>query len=870
MNNDIDFQPRCASASTPGTIPADVKADMAEVPDAQLTAKTKDSPSKNRANSKTDSNANNKITKRRAARACASCRARKVRCDVVEQIPCANCRWDNVDCIVQESRRRRSCSHENGISKFQEQDQWLTRRPRLSCRKNVFSANASVGSIPGAEALHLRGGSAGSGNGPINIASAGIRRPSTASAGSFQGIENAAGSFGSLDCHVPHLLYQRSGYAPEATASQIPWNPVPPLFRGSDFLKDPGEPDLLPHLPKFVNPLPAKIGPDEVSYLHCKGALSLPELRLQRQLLQAYIEFVHPYMPLLELHDFLNRVNSRDGRNGRVSLLLYQAVMFAASAFVGIKALNEAGYTNRRAARKVFFQKARLLYDFDYESDRLVLVQALLLMTYWYEAPEDQKDTWHWMGVAISLAHTVALHRDPATVSASKHKLRKRIWWSCFMRDRLIALGMRRPTRIKDEDFDVPMLEPSDFEMEVLADDNHIVPSECTLMRDTKMQQELAEMCVQKAKLCVLISHMLKAQYSVLIRDRSRPDATTKTTMMLLPRKDLDDGQIKSVQTVDAELFAWLTSLPESCQYRSLTPTDVEGGRSPVAVQRNLLHMVYQTTISALHRPQFLPSSPMQAPAVSRAVQEISRSKVRNAATQITRMAAEMYRFGLESYLPTTGVTVVLPAMIMHLLHMKDPVRKTREEAQKGFSQCMQVMIKLREIYAAADFAAGFLESALKKAAIEMNMAAAASVTTTQPAGIDGALFARPDTPPPDPGNAFSNFSQSCAAPIGPTLTGAFPVPDACTLEQSPPHSDQELTPSASGSSEVVPADVEMTDAGGIDWSRVAMPNLDYDQWLQFPAEGVNNTDNYNMCLFDDNGGSFDNIFDPLNESTLC
>ena len=26
------------------------------------------------------------------------------------------------------------------------------------------------------------------------------------------------------------------------------------------------------------------------------------------------------------------------------------------------------------------------------------------------------------------------------------------------MRDRLIALGMRRPTRIKDEDFDVPML----------------------------------------------------------------------------------------------------------------------------------------------------------------------------------------------------------------------------------------------------------------------------------------------------------------------------------------------------------------------------------------------------------------------------
>lgn len=38
-----------------------------------------------------------KITKRRAARACVSCRARKVRCDVVEGAPCGNCRWDNVE-----------------------------------------------------------------------------------------------------------------------------------------------------------------------------------------------------------------------------------------------------------------------------------------------------------------------------------------------------------------------------------------------------------------------------------------------------------------------------------------------------------------------------------------------------------------------------------------------------------------------------------------------------------------------------------------------------------------------------------------------------------------------------------------------------
>lgn len=111
MNDDIELQFTSASACTPGSLPADVKADVADVPDAQVTANMKDSPSKSQGESKTDANANNKITKRRAARACASCRTRKVRCDVVEQFPCANCRWDNVTCIVHESRRRRCVTY---------------------------------------------------------------------------------------------------------------------------------------------------------------------------------------------------------------------------------------------------------------------------------------------------------------------------------------------------------------------------------------------------------------------------------------------------------------------------------------------------------------------------------------------------------------------------------------------------------------------------------------------------------------------------------------------------------------------------------------------------------------------------------------
>jgi Fungal Zn(2)-Cys(6) binuclear cluster domain len=58
--------------------------------------------------------------KRRAAKACQTCRSRKVRCDVVESgPPCNNCRLDQVPCIVSDSRRKRK-PRSNGVDEESE------------------------------------------------------------------------------------------------------------------------------------------------------------------------------------------------------------------------------------------------------------------------------------------------------------------------------------------------------------------------------------------------------------------------------------------------------------------------------------------------------------------------------------------------------------------------------------------------------------------------------------------------------------------------------------------------------------------------------------------------------------------------------
>ena len=109
----------------------------------------------------------------------------------------------------------------------------------------------------------------------------------------------------------------------------------------------------------------------DIDYLYAKGALSLPDTSVRNALLKAYIEYVHPYMPLIEVHELLGMIDDMTGKSGKVSLLLFQAIMFAGTAFVDMEVLRKAGYTKRKAARKAFFQRARVSYfhpDISYKS----------------------------------------------------------------------------------------------------------------------------------------------------------------------------------------------------------------------------------------------------------------------------------------------------------------------------------------------------------------------------------------------------------------------------------------------------------------------------------------------------------------------
>ena len=112
----------------------------------------------------------------------------------------------------------------------------------------------------------------------------------------------------------------------------------------------------------FLKPPPPSMSSEDIEYLVAKGAFSIPAADFRREILQSYIDFVHPFIPILDLWDIVAMAGQ--GESGEVSVLLLQAVLLAGSLYVGMTHLKNAGYLTRRSARKDFHDRARVRMNF--------------------------------------------------------------------------------------------------------------------------------------------------------------------------------------------------------------------------------------------------------------------------------------------------------------------------------------------------------------------------------------------------------------------------------------------------------------------------------------------------------------------------
>lgn len=128
-------------------------------------------------------------------------------------------------------------------------------------------------------------------------------------------------------------------------------------------------------------------------------------------------------------------------------------------------------------------------------------------MSYWQEKHDESTNHWYWSELGCSTARTIELFKDLVATSLSDRSkaLRRRIGWSCVLRDRVLNLGVRMPPKVENLELGLPTLSEADFDIGRFGSDAENLLSDCHLLRDVSLQFRLAKMCIEKTKLCLAL-----------------------------------------------------------------------------------------------------------------------------------------------------------------------------------------------------------------------------------------------------------------------------------------------------------------------------------------------------------------------------
>lgn len=166
------------------------------------------------------------------------------------------------------------------------------------------------------------------------------------------------------------------------------------------------------------------------------------------------------------------------------------------------------------------------LYTLRSTTDAIVLTQVTLLLSYWSPYDSDIQVNSYWIDRAFHHANTAKLW-DPEADSSAMHSRNKIIWWSCLVRDRQIAFGLRRLHRLRERDELWPMVTELDFGPEAL------IPSYTNATSKKAMMLAFIGLC-ELSNLIAEIGIFQRQHHNLFENTSIQPKETISTTMMTL------------------------------------------------------------------------------------------------------------------------------------------------------------------------------------------------------------------------------------------------------------------------------------------------------------------------------------------------
>jgi hypothetical protein len=326
-----------------------------------------------------------------------------------------------------------------------------------------------------------------------------------------------------------------------------------------------------------------------------------------------------------------------------------------------------------------------------YELDRPTLIQSLVLLAYATASRESDKGRRYWLNIAIGCTYQIGLNKQVASSKPLKEqRLLRRIWWCCFVQDRLLALQLRTRAYICDGDFNIPLIALTDFDIL----DTQQLPSSDVGVKSwgVKEQTHIALLFIQKAKLCFSIGHVVNAQYSLLSRnpfeERVQGDHPGVEAVRSIPN---GMGHGISVEKFESELSVWLKSLPS--QYSWKSQPEENSRKSWMKLHQCLLQIIYLVTVSVLHEPHD------SFPTLGIRDEENFRSglRAREASSAIQCILLELYASDFIRHIPANTVPLFVPTIINNLMAVGTSGIPENQRPAKHPSDLLRMLEQLSE-----------------------------------------------------------------------------------------------------------------------------------------------------------------------------
>ncbi|SCO56719.1 related to cutinase transcription factor 1 beta [Fusarium fujikuroi] len=613
--------------------------------------------------------------RRRASQACMNCRARKVRCDVVRNPQrCTNCALDDTECTVVARR-----------VKYRKRPPVTAERQKPMVFRNSFSQQqeskdtAVTGPISPycLDQESLLFGSP-SDHSPES--------PSTC----FDNIEGLTAT-GCTDEANQQPVVRREVYhdpepygAPDDTCARLSI-----------------EPNTRSHITYSYYPFltvdMSGLEPDDVHYLGSRNCLSLPTPDALDDFIREYFLHVHPGLPLLDEAQFW-AVYSGDKEpceGSRISLFLFQAMLFTSCSFVPFSTLKCLGFTSRRNAREKYYRRAKLLLDVCSGRDLVSNAQGALLLTYYATSRDRARTNSILLATAIQYAQGVEadqFHRRPDQDSDMTNRL-KRLWWCCIVRDRILPLGVRRQLHITSINPALDHLTEQDFAEEIQG----------SQVYSSQTKRSLVQLFISLCELAIPFTSVVQTVYGM---GQSVVDAISP---MIGNQEQIQE----SIRFCEASLDAWF----DKATIQFPTPAGIISTEKSLVLYTNLMYIYYYSARVALYQYEaFVVSLASPGAGMDDKLHQ-TRLQLEDATLGITDNLKELVQLKVAKFLPVSIIAYAALPLVLHILDVKLAKLPSQTARKQGrLNIYMEAMKGLQNLYDGVDDVWTFIRSAIDSA----------------------------------------------------------------------------------------------------------------------------------------------------------